>query len=323
MIASRLTLVVVAGLGVAACERSPHDTMLGTLERDRLELIAEAQEQIVALHVTEGDEVAAGTPLVELDRSAIDARLEQARAQASEAAARLTELENGARVEEIAAARADVAAAQARVVVAVNEYERERNLVERGLESRSVLDRHVAARDGAIADQRAAAARLEELTTGTRAEQIEQARETLSAREATVRQLEIDAARLSVRAPRPGSVDALPYELGERPKPGTTLVVLLADEAPYARVYVPEPLRAQVGVGSALTVRVDGVDRDFAGRVRFISAEAAFTPYYSLTQKDRSRLSYLAEVTLTDDAARDLPTGIPVELRLPGATEAP
>ena len=34
------------------------------------------------------------------------------------------------------------------------------------------------------------------------------------------------------------------------------------------------------------------------GTVRYISAEAAFTPYYSLTQKDRSRLAYRAEITL-------------------------
>jgi HlyD family secretion protein len=45
-----------------------------------------------------------------------------------------------------------------------------------------------------------------------------------------------------------------------------------------------------------------------------VSHEAAFTPYYALTERDRGRLSYLAEVTLTDGDARGLPTGVPVQV---------
>ena len=49
--------------------------------------------------------------------------------------------------------------------------------------------------------------------------------------------------------------------------------------------------------------------------MRYVSSEAAFTPYYALTQEDRGRLSYLAEVTLTDElAAARLPSGVPVEV---------
>jgi HlyD family secretion protein len=115
----------------------------------------------------------------------------------------------------------------------------------------------------------------------------------------------------------------LPYELGERPPRGAPVVVLLADDAPYARVYLPEPLRTQITVGSAVEVHVDGAGRAYAGRVRFVSAQAAFTPYYALTQKDRSRLSYLTEVTLTEPAAQALPSGTPVEVRTSAAGSAP
>jgi HlyD family secretion protein len=48
--------------------------------------------------------------------------------------------------------------------------------------------------------------------------------------------------------------------------------------------------------------------------VRYISAEATFTPYYALTQKDRSRLSYLAEIDVDDPRAAELPVGIPVQV---------
>ena len=60
---------------------------------------------------------------------------------------------------------------------------------------------------------------------------------------------------------------------------------------------------------------VDGVETVFEGRVRTVSAEAAFTPYFALTERDRGRLSYLAEIVLSEPEAEQLPTGLPVEVR--------
>jgi HlyD family secretion protein len=309
---------ILAMLLATACDSSAPPAMLGTLERDRLELIAQAQEEIMSMHVREGARVAQGDTLVELDSTAIDAQLAQARAQASEARARLAELEHGPRAEQIAAARADLAENDARVLVETKEYERQQDLVKRKLTSQSNADRQRAARDSAIAARRAAASRLEELVTGTRSEQIDQAREAVASSDAAVQALEIDAARLVIQAPRNGFIDALPYKLGERPPQGAPVVVMLADDAPYARVYLPEPMFSQMHVGDGVTVHVDGDAHTYAGRVRFLSAQAAFTPYYALTQKDRSRLSYLMEVTLTEESARELPTGVPVEVRAAG-----
>jgi HlyD family secretion protein len=82
-------------------------------------------------------------------------------------------------------------------------------------------------------------------------------------------------------------------------------------------VYVPEPLRARFQAGTKVEVRADGAPAPVAGVVRYVSAEAAFTPYYSLTQKDRSRLAYVAEITLDDAKARELPAGLPVQVQVP------
>jgi HlyD family secretion protein len=232
-----------------------------------------------------GARVAQGDTLVELDSTAIDAQLAQARARASEARARLAELEHGPRAEQIAAARAQLAEDEARVVVETKEYDRQLDLVKRKLVSQSNVDRQRAARDGAIAARRRSAAQLEELETGTRSEQVDQARENVASSDAAVQSLEIDAARLVIRAPRKGFIDALPYKLGERPPQGAPVVVMLADDAPYARVYLPEPLFSQMHVGDDVSVQIDGADHAYAGRVRFLSAQAAFTPYYALTQR--------------------------------------
>ena len=82
-------------------------------------------------------------------------------------------------------------------------------------------------------------------------------------------------------------------------------------DAPYARIYVPEPLRASAKVGDAARVHVEGMETVWQGTVRMIRNDPTFTPYYALTGQDATRLSYLAEVQLGADAAT-LPAGLPV-----------
>ena len=187
--------------------------------------------------------------------------------------------------------------------------------MQRKLTSQSSLDRQRAARDSAEASRKAAHAQLTLLLKGTRIEELDQARDSLAQAQAQLQQAEISAQRLTVRAPRAGIVEALPYKVGDRPPAGSPVVVMIADGTTYARVYVPEPMRVRVQAGTPASVLVDGKEQSFAARVRYISNEASFTPYFALTQKDRSRLSYLAHVDLEAEQGASLPVGIPVEVR--------
>jgi HlyD family secretion protein len=136
------------------------------------------------------------------------------------------------------------------------------------------------------------------LLEGTRVEQVRQAEAAVDRARAALAELETSAALYVVTAPRAGWIEALPYKLGERPPAGAPVVVMLAEGTPYARVHVPETLRVRFTAGTTVDVDLDGVEGPLEGTVRYISAEASFTPYYALTQKDRTRLSYLAEIAL-------------------------
>ena len=68
---------------------------------------------------------------------------------------------------------------------------------------------------------------------------------------------------------------------------------------------------------------MDGANRDWKAAVRYVSSEAAFTPYYALNQRDRGRLAFLAEVVLTEPDAAKLPTGMPVEVILADGRPGP
>lgn len=309
---------------LAACGNGADgQEVLGTLERERLELVAESNERIVEIKALEGEHVAAGAVLLRQEAGLMQARLDQGRATLAEAERRLADLVVGPREREILEARAALSGAESTLETEGREFERVRQLVERQLLSASSLDHARARRDTALAARDQARARLGLLLEGTRTEQVREAEAAVDRARAALAELETSAARYTITAPRPGTVEALPFELGERPPPGAPVVVMLADGAPYARIHVPEPLRTRFTAGSKVTVRIDGVEPVLDGTVRYVSAEAAFTPYYALTQKDRSRLSYLAEVTLDDARAADLPVGMPVQVTASSGVAVP
>jgi HlyD family secretion protein len=161
-----------------------------------------------------------------------------------------------------------------------------------------------------------ARARLLELTQGTRPEQIAQAEAAVGSAEAALAELQLSRARLEIRAPRPGRVDALPFKAGDQPPVGASLVSLMVGTTPYARVFVPTGSRVGMHEGQKFLVHVQGSDHDLHASMRSIAREPAFTPYYALTGDDASRLVYRAELVLTDPEAASLPAGVPVQARL-------
>ncbi|TXH77889.1 MAG: HlyD family efflux transporter periplasmic adaptor subunit [Lysobacteraceae bacterium] len=308
--------MAIALLMLAGCaDETPQ--VLGTLEYDRITLPAPAAERIVAIDVREGQKVEAGAALLTLERTRTEAQTRAARAEAQRQQGALAELEAGTRGEQIAQARAQLAAAQAQARDAQAYYARVQPLGARRLVAAADVDRARAAAGNAQAQARAAQALLQELENGARRERIAQARSAAEVAQAQAAAQTVSLDKLDVRAPRAGRVDSLPYKLGDQAPLGAPLAILLVGDAPYARVYVPEPMRAGVKIGDAAQVRFDGRDTPIPGHVRAIRSEPSFTPYYALSGKDAARLSYLAEIELDRGAlARDeeLPAGLPVRV---------
>jgi HlyD family secretion protein len=310
--------VILVGLItlLAGCPDAERPLALGSLERDRVALTATAAELIVELPVPEGTQVTKGTVLARLDDRQQRAELARADARAAQAEAKLTQLRNGPRAQDIAAARARVATRKALLDWAEITYTRNQELLARKDVSQADADRTLALRDAASGWIEEAKQQLEELTAGTRPEEIAAAEAELQvAREEVDYQQEL-VSKLTIVATRDGVLDSLPWNLGERVMVGSPVAVLLAGAGPYARVYVPEPYRVKIAKGDALKVHVDGIATPYDGRVRWISSDPAFTPYYALNASDRARLMYLAEVDLPESAA-DLPNGVPAQVELP------
>jgi HlyD family secretion protein len=303
-------------LALSACDRGETTYMVGTLERDRIDVVVESNEPIISIEVADGQTVEAGDLILEQDPARAEARLAQQVSLRQQAAARLAELQRGPREESIREARAKLEASRLREENALASYNRTRDVFEKGLSSQDALDRDETAYKTGVAQVNADSEVLSRLLNGTTIEELDQAVAAVEAGDALVRQVQLDLDRTRVFAPVSGVVDKVLYRVGERPAPGTTIAIVLDSSRTYARVYVPEHLRTRVTPGTGINIRVDGESSDFSGKVRWVSTDATFTPYFALTEHDRSRLSFLAEIDIPD--AGNLPAGVPLQADFPG-----
>jgi len=296
---------------LAACNNGD-GIALGTLEQERIELVAEVAEPIVELPLAEGSMVKAGDLLVRFDDARLAAQQTASNAAAAQVEARLAEVRRGPRRERITALAAQLTGAEQSAKEKQQRLTRLQTMAGKGFASSDALDQAAAAAAAAIAARDALAAQLREAKNGASPEELAQATQAVEAARAGAETASLNRNKSRLLAPIGGRLDSLNFDVGERPSVGAVVAVLLAGPI-YARVYVPEAVRAAIQPGSPATIRVEGVDAPLAGKVRKIGRDPLFTPYYALTEHDRGRLAWLAEIELTGDTSK-LPVGLPVEV---------
>ena len=119
---------------------------------------------------------------------------------------------------------------------------------------------------------------------------------------------------LALASPTPGVVDQLPFDVGERVPAGAVLAVVLSDDDPWVRVWVPERSAARVAPGTPAWIEIDGIGT-LHGKVLDVAREPQFTPHFALTERDRVHLVYQTRVTILD-APASLRPGVPASVTL-------
>lgn len=180
-------------------------------------------------------------------------------------------------------------AAEANLSAAEREFARVEGLVRARVSTPKDLDDARRARDEAVG------------LLAERAARVQQARDMLD--------------DLTLRATVGGVVDQLPYEVGERVPAGAVVAVVLSDEAPWVRVWLPARAVSRLAPGAPAEVEVEGLDRTLRGEVADVARESEFTPHYALTERESAHLVYEGRVTLTD-APADLRPGLPARVSI-------
>ena len=160
------------------------------------------------------------------------------------------------------------------------------------------------------------AARASEATIRVREQEVRVAEAAVREAQANVNRLETQVAELQVFAPLDATVLTKATEAGEVVAAGKPVVLLGDLDHPWIKVYVPETSLGKIKLGTAARVLVDSFPQQpFHGTVSWISDQAEFTPKNVQTAEERVNLVYAVKVTI-QNAQRKLKAGMPADAEL-------
>jgi len=310
-------LVLLGGLALAACTREDRVPLQGYAEGDYVRVAAPFAGTLVRLDVQRGAEVRAGAPLFALEAENEAAARREAEANVRQAEAQLEDLRKGKRPSEIAAARAQLAQAEAAAALSARELVRQEDLLAKGFVSHQALDQARAARDR---DRDHVTELREDLATalaGSRPDQIRAAHEQADAARQALAQADWRLRQRSVESTVAGSVTDTLYVLGEWVPAGSPVVSILPPGNVKVRFFVPEPRLGAVRVGERVQVACDGCGPAFEATISFISPTAEYTPPVIYSKDSRAKMVFLVEARPSATEAARLHPGQPMDVTLP------
>ncbi|MEL6856247.1 MAG: efflux RND transporter periplasmic adaptor subunit [Cyanobacteria bacterium J06607_13] len=222
------------------------------------ELGFERSGQLTAILVSEGAQAVAGEPLAQLDVQNLRTQRLQIEAEKARALAQLTELENGARSEDIAAARAAVQDLEQQIALQRTQLARREILYEKGAISQEALDEFSFGEGSLQARLNQSRSQLQELRNGTRPEQISAQQALVQQLDARLADLDVNIAKSTLNAPFGGTVSEHKVDIGTVVGAGQSVVRLVESDIPEARIGLPVSAVSQLTMGEEKTVTVDG-----------------------------------------------------------------
>src|SRR5262249_29970188 len=279
--------VEIVRLTAAATTRQSANTVLNAtgyiIAAHKIELAAKVVGRVAWIGVDRGDTVKEGQELVRLEDDEYRARVMEAEGQIENLQARLTELENGSRPEEISRAGADVDRIKADLASARIARDRTRSLVSEGILSRQMLDDAEARHDSLAAQVRSAENSYTLVRTGPRIEEIAAVRGSLRQAEGNLAFARNQLANSVIRAPISGTILERNVEKGEFVTTGFVgdrgakgYVVSIADLHDLeVELDISQNDFAKVGQAHSAVVRLEAYpDRKYEAAIKQISPEA-------------------------------------------------
>ena len=119
-----------------------------------------------------------------------------------------------------------------------------------------------------------------------------------------------------VVSPVDGVVLVKSAEVGEVLAAGTTVVTIGEIDHPWLRAYINETDLGRVKLGQSATLTTDSFPgKTYPGRVSFIASEAEFTPKQIQTKEERVKLVYRIKIDV-DNQRRELKSNMPVDAEI-------
>ena len=319
-----VVVAVIAGGVYYWKNRAAHDpqaafSMWGNVDVHQVELGFRVSGRVAKLNVDEGDRVAPGTVLAQLDRVPFETDVAAATAQVAMAQAQFDKATRGYRSEEIAQAAAAVRQREADIANARVTAERLQGLFPQGAVTRQQLDDSEARVRESDAQLTSAREQLSLVTRGSRIEDIQTQEANLASAKANLEKARTALEDATLTAPSGGIVSVRAREVGAIVQAGQTLYTVALTDPVWIRAYVPQPRLGRIKPGMTVKIEIDSEpNKQFDGTVGFISPEAEFTPKSVQTEQVRDDLVYRLRV-VAKDSANVFRQGMPVTVRVPEA----
>ncbi|MEM7717175.1 MAG: efflux RND transporter periplasmic adaptor subunit [Cyanobacteria bacterium P01_A01_bin.68] len=227
--------------------------------------------KLVEVLVDEGSRVRKGAILARLDTANLQAQRRSLVAQKAQAEARLVELKNGARREQIAAAKATVRDVEKQLKLERLKSDRRKYLYEQGAISKEQFD-EVAFNSQALSERlNNARSSLEELQNGTRYEQKAAQQAVVEQLSAEITNLDITIAKSTLKAPFSGTIGLRAVDEGTVVEIGRSIVRLVEDSKPEVKIGVPISVARKLVFGSQKELEIGG--KNYPAKVKSILPE--------------------------------------------------
>jgi len=212
--------------------------------------------EVKQVMVEEGDRVTRGQALARLDIRNLQTQRQQLLAEKARAQAQLSELRTGARIEDINAAKAAVQDLEQQLKLQSKQRERREFLYREGAIAREQLDEFSFGEGALQARLSQARSNLAELENGTRQEQIDAQQATVQQLEASIADLDVTIDKSTLKAPFEGIVATRELDEGTVANAGQSVVRLLENTAPEARIGLPARVAEELQIGSSRTLKL-------------------------------------------------------------------
>ncbi len=247
----------LAALGVLLwlATRPPPLTVQGEVSADRIDISPRVSGRVIKLGADVGDSVDKGAVIAELESPQLATALFAAHAALAVAKADLARV-SSTRPETIAARKAELAAAQADVVLSQETYDRQAHLVQSGNTPQARVDQSTRDLEASIRKKESADAALQLAVAGASPEERALAAAQVKQAEATLSQRDADVSELVIRAPSAAQVTTRVAELGENFSAGAPMFSLIDTHDVWFTFNLREDLLAGLKIGDTFEVTV-------------------------------------------------------------------
>lgn len=304
---SVFALIGCAGKHAGAIEAS------GTLETTEVKVSAKVPGQIQKLLIQEGSQVKKGDTLLVLDRSTLELQWKQTQAGVELADAQYRLLLSGARSEDVRLAEEALKQAESSFKNASDDYSRMKELFASNTVSKKQFDDAEARYTVAQAQWNSAKQNLQKMQRFARPEDLAAAKARLDQAKASADLLKKQYTDACILAPVAGTITNKPVEEGELIGTGTTVATISRLEKMNLMIYVSETELGKVKLGGAADVVIDTYpDKNYPGKVIYISPIAEFTPKNIQTKEDRTKLVFGVKLEVENNDGT-LKSGMPAD----------